>query len=262
MKNAVVLVIDLNHLKYIKYNINNIRQNIKDVDIIIITNQNDFKIVNEELKDKNIIIYTAENKTSPFYLKYHIFDEYFKRWEKILYLDCDTMILENADKLFDLLDDNNEMLVDFEEHQIIQYFDVSEMEIKENHQQFKDLLNENYINHKGFNAGILLYKSSVISKENVDKLKSLHLKYEKINKHGREQNILWNFQPGTDQPIINLVFIDKCKQIPNNYFCYWGRYNSNSIILHFCRWHAPWHNEEFNQKINKKYVDYFNNNKD
>lgn len=262
MKNVVILVADANHLKYLKYNINNIRQNISNTDIVIVTNKNDLPHAEEYLKEKNILIYCAENKTSPFYLKYHIFDEYFKQWDNILYLDCDVMILENASNLFNLLDEDNQFFVDFEENKIIKYFDLSDNEIKENSKDFNSLLNEKYINHQGFNTGILLYKSSIISKENTEKIKYLHEKYEKINKHGKEQNILWNLKPGTDQPIINLVFVDKCKQIPNNYFSYWRRYNSNSIILHFCRWDAPWHNEEFNEKINKRYMDYFNSNKD
>jgi lipopolysaccharide biosynthesis glycosyltransferase len=260
MKNATILGTDLNHLKYIKYNINNIRQNIKNTDIVIITNEKDFSLVNEELKEKNVFIYSIENKSSPYFLKYHIFDEYFKKWDNLLYLDCDTMILEDASKLFDLLDDENEMFVDFEEHKIFDFFNLSNEEIEQNQNEFKSLLDEKNINKIGFNCGILLYKSSVISKENIDKLKSYHLKYLNINKHGKEQNILWNHKPGSDQPIVNLVFLEKCKKVPNNFFSYWKRYNADSVILHFCRWNAPWFNEEFNEKINKRYVDYFNEN--
>jgi len=252
MKNVIILVTDINYLKHIKYNINNIRENFNTADIVVITNDNDSIEVQKELEKYNIIIYTVNNKNNPFYIKYHIFDEYFKKWDKILYLDCDTMILRNADILFDLIDDQSKMLVDFEEWQVIKYFDSYCPRTQENEKEYISLLNEDYINSNGFNTGILLYKSSIISKEIINKIQEYHVKYERINKH---------VEKGTDQPIINLAFGNQCKQISNNYFSFWKRFNENSLILHFCRWEAPWFNETFNNKINQRYVDYYNNNK-
>jgi len=249
---AIILGTDLNYIQHIKYNINNIKEKFNETDIVIITYINHLDKVKEELEKYNVIIYPINFEDNPFYIKYHVFDKYFKRWDKILYLDCDTIILDNLNKLFDLLDDENEMFVDFEQWPIIRYFDSYCPQTIDNENEYKSLLNEKYISFNGFNAGILLYKSSIISDDLIDKIHEYHIKYNKINKHVGK---------GSDQPILNLILMDRCKQVPNNYFSFWKRYDQNSLILHFCHWEAPWHNDAFNDKINQRYIDYYDNNK-
>ena len=249
MRNAVILIANLIYIKYAKYLINNIKDKNKDndFDIVVITNDEDFIQVQNQLKNYPVIIRSVDNENNIFYLKYHIFDEYFKQWENILYLDCDTIILGDINNLFNLTNTTHQMFANFEPWEIIRYFDSYCPQTEDNFKDYESLLKEKSINSKGFNTGILLYNSSIISKETTHEIYKYHEKYQKINKHTGN---------GTDQPIINLVFQEKCKEIPNNYFAYWEAYNQNSLILHFTHWHAPWFNERFNEKINEKYVDY------
>ena len=120
---------------------------------------------------------------------------------------------------------------------------------KSNANDYDLLSKETDINRNGFNTGIILYNSSIIKDDTVKNLFYLTEKYQKINKH---------VETGTDQPIINLQYIDIAKQIPNHYWSFWTEYNDNNLISHFCRWDPPWHNATVNNKIKTTYADYYN----
>lgn len=254
VKKLIILGTDENYLNHIKYNINNIRDKHGQIDICIIYDKNKEDKIKPALEEYNIFFLPVSSPSGQSYdrayhLKYHVFETYFKNWDKILYLDCDTMIFDKLDGLFDLLNENNNLFVDFEKNSIKKFF-TTWSPINESNQNDYDLLaQETDINKNGFNAGILLYNSSIIKEDTIERLYHLDEKYKKINKH---------VENGTDQPIINLIYREIAQQIPNNYWSFWTDYNDNNIISHFCRWDPPWWNATFNSKINAQYKDYYN----
>jgi len=253
MKNAVILATDKNYVKHVIYNINNIKSYNQDIDIIVLSDKINSEIIKKELKDFNVLFHEVnvlKINEGAFYLKYYIFDKFFKQWENILYIDCDTMIFSNLDKIFNLLDENNKMFVDHETCDVLKFFTSGCPRNQDNDGIYFELLKEDSINEQGFNSGIILYKSCIIEDSTIQKLHDLHEKYFNINKH---------VESGTDQPIINLLFAKIAKQMPNNKFAYFGDMTDETIITHFCRWHAPWVNDQYGSKIGMKYVDYYNN---
>ena len=254
MNKLIILVTDENYLNHIKYNISNIRDKHGEIDICIIYDKIKEDKIKPELDKYNVLFLPVSSPNGKsydraYYLKYHIFEKYFKSWDKILYLDCDTMIFDKLNILFDLLNENNNLFVDFEGNSIEKFFTMWSPINQSNQNDYNLLAQETDIKKYGFNTGILLYNSSIIKEDTVKKLYNLHEKYKKINKH---------VEKGTDQPIINLIYSEIAQQIPNHYFSFWTEYNDNNLISHFCRWDPPWNNVAFNNKIGTSYADYYN----
>ena len=250
VKKLIILGTDENYLNHIKYNINNIRDKHGQIDICIIYDKSKEDKIKPILEKYNILFFpVATPYDRAYYIKYHIFETYFKSWNKILYLDCDTMIFDKLDILFDLLNESNNFFVDFERNTIKDFFTTWSPIDSSNIEDYNLLAQETDIKKYGFNTGILLYNSSIIKEDTVKKLYDLHEKYKNINKH---------VETGTDQPIINLIYREIAQQIPNHYWSFWTDYNDNNIISHFCRWDPPWCNATFNSKINAQYKDYYN----
>jgi lipopolysaccharide biosynthesis glycosyltransferase len=174
MKELILLATDENYLNHIKYNINNIRDKHAQIDICIIydkTKEDKIKPALEKYKVLFLPVSPPSEKSydKAYHLKYHIFETYFKSWDKILYLDCDTMIFDKLDILFNLLDENNNLFVDFERNTIKNFF-ITWSPIDESNTNDYDLLNkETDINRNGFNTGIILYNSSIIKDDTVKK---------------------------------------------------------------------------------------------
>ena len=258
MKNLVVICTDDNYIPHVKYNINNIRDRHGEVDICILFEKQFESIIHNELSRYNVIFkpFTKNmDNTGPYGSKYHIFDVFFKSWDRILYIDCDTMIFSSLSPLFNLIDEKNLMYVDYEKNSIRNFFSMWTESNESNSNIFTELDNENLTDVKsnGFNSGILLYSSSLIDENTVNKLYEIGNKYRLINNHGNHGEGL-----GGDQPIINLLFNNHCNQVPNNYFCFWREISESTIIGHFCRWEAPWNNGHYNEKINTSYNNYYN----
>lgn len=246
----IIFGTDENYLNHIKYNINNIRDKHGQIDICIIYDKSKEDKIKPILEKYNILFFpVATPYDRAYYIKYHIFETYFKSWNKILYLDCDTMIFDKLNILFDLLNENNNLFVDFEGNSIEKFFTMWSPINESNQNDYNLLAQETDIKKYGFNTGILLYNSSIIKEDTVKKLYDLHEKYKNINKH---------VETGTDQPIINLIYSEIAQQIPNHYFSFWTEYNDNNLISHFCRWDPPWNNVAFNNKIGMIYTDYYN----
>jgi lipopolysaccharide biosynthesis glycosyltransferase len=245
MKKLIVLVSDQNYLTHTKYLFSNIINDTNyDGDLCLITN---IEVETSEFEEKNIFVKKYE-KIDPYFQKLNLFDTYFKNWDKVLYLDCDTMVIKkDLNKLFDL---DGDMYCEPEPWVIREYFNPDN-----NVDLFRNLQNEYNLEKVGFNSGSLLYNTSVIDEDTKNDLFSIKEKYQQINEHTRKE--------GGDQPILNLKFIDLWKEFPNNEISFWiieqsgysrriinnidhfytKRPNPDgTIIYHFVSPFAPWVN--------------------
>lgn len=244
MKKLIVLVSDQNYLNHTKYLFSNIVNDTDyDGDLCLITND---QVDTSEFENRNIYIKKFE-KIDPFFQKLNLFDVYFKQWDKVLYLDCDTMVIKkDLNKLFDLPGD---LYCEPEPWTIQEYFNG-----EKNISLFQELKREYDVNKIGFNSGSILFNTSIINDHTQKELFEIKEKYQGINEHTRKE--------GGDQPIINLKFIDNWERFPNNEICYWilpdsgyyrrvGLYNEvyenkpdpdSVIIYHFVHIYAPWGN--------------------
>jgi lipopolysaccharide biosynthesis glycosyltransferase len=256
-KKVVVLVADKNYKDHAKSLFVNIQIDGKwDGDYCLVTNME--KDEYKEFEDKGIYVKKIDT-LNPYFVKFSVFNTYFKQWDKIMYLDCDILINSPITTITNLED--VDMYCDGEKISVRDMFTMwyngglSEMvngkhfnTNLDQHTLF-DLDNNFDVEKNCFNSAFMYFDSKLINSTTVDELESLRERFKKINFHV-------GLSEGTDQPILNLLFLDNWTQIPNKYVSYFGDQDSNTIISHYCRWSAPWVNT--NPTIRNKYNDNLN----
>lgn len=235
MKNCLVLVTDINYINHVKSLIMQVREIGKwcgDI-CVILNNVNDNNVI-KDFESKGVIPLNVEFN-NPFYAKYSIFNEYFKQWDNILYMDADFVIRKNIEILIKQLTDGVDFLCDYEDNNLDLCFTK-----RENY----DLLNQKYSidKTKVFNSGCMLYDTDIINKETFSEIIKLSEELKKINTHT-------GVNGGTDQPILNIFFKDIAKQIKNISFHLKAK--GDEVALHTCRWHAPWKDSRYINQYNK-----------
>lgn len=233
-KIVLVLVADdnyMNHAKSLFYNIKNTGK--WKGDLCLITPSELDTEDKKTFDNHNINILKVKEKS--YYNKFFIFDEYFRKWDKVLYLDCDIFIFREMNEIFDMQVEENIIYASVDNDKLYTHF----CQGWEHKTKLKVLNNLNGI-YTGlmdyaFNTGVLYFNTSMINEFTVIELFKLKEKYTLINNHTN--------QKGTDQPILNFYFHNRFKEIDNEKFILKGSIDKNVILAHFYRWFAPWKNE-------------------
>lgn len=242
MKNeVVVLVADKNYKEHAKSLFVNIKKEGQwDGDYCLLTNMVEDEY--REFVDKGIYVKQI-NMSNPFYVKFSVFDSFFKQWKKVMYLDCDILINESLSKIKNL--DEVDMYCDGEKNTVRDLFSMwycGGLSDQINGKHFNTNmdpeslgdLDENFdVQKYCFNSAFMYFNTKLIDESTVDELEKLRERFKKINYHV-------GLTEGTDQPILNLLFLDRWVQIPNKYVSYFGDQDSNTIVSHYCHWSAPW----------------------
>lgn len=113
-KNAIVLFCDKNYFDFAKVTIYSLVDNIspdKTYDIVLISDSEDLDINLDLPKNVSLRVFPMElPKGVTFYESIYItkatyyrlfIPEFFKEYSRVLYLDCDLMILQNIDEIFE-----------------------------------------------------------------------------------------------------------------------------------------------------------------
>lgn len=259
MKNkVVVLVADKNYKEHAKSLFVNVKNDGQwDGDYCLVTNMEHNDYI--EFEEKGIYVKRIHNM-NPYFVKFSVFDPYFKQWEKIMYLDCDILINSKLSKITDL--DHADMYCDGERISVRDMFTmwhqngiadlVNGKHFNKNLDQesLNDLDNNFNVQKNCFNSAFMYFDSKLITKTTVSELDFLRERFKKINFHV-------GLSEGTDQPILNLLFLENWTQIPNKYVSYFGDQDSNTIISHYCRWSAPWVNQDY--RIHNRYTNNLHN---
>src|ERR1035437_69866 len=108
MKDKVIaFVSDENYINHVKsIAVNCIEQGKYDGDFAVICPINS----NAAKEFKEYGFYVLEVDAIGFLQKFSIFDSFFKSWEKFLYLDCDILIQDDLQRLFDLLERDDQVI--------------------------------------------------------------------------------------------------------------------------------------------------------
>ena len=168
------------------------------------------------------------------YRKFAIFDEYFAKWEIVVYMDCDVLIQKPLEPLLHECG-WGEILADRElftlEHAFTFWALEEELQRPERVASFEWLW-ENYDKQfRQFNTGFMVYHPRTAIPDARKKLAEMREKIEPINCH---------VQNGTDQPVFNLVFYGQFAKVQRDLVCYWRNAWDNTIIIHTCSGYAPW----------------------
>ena len=157
--------------------------------------------------------------------KLNLFRTNFKKWKRVVYLDCDILLLRNMQSLA-ALETSGKLMVDgedwptglasqFSPTQAPALFEELEKEVVD-------------ISVPNFNTSSMIFDTELITDDTYASLVKLLHKYQPILKNG-------------DQPVINLHFYDRWKQLPPDTLGFFQAPNAaSSIGLHFCNWNAPW----------------------
>ena len=254
MKKVIVLICDKNYLEHAKSLFGSIRLDGKWTgDLCLIANN----IEDSELSDlkKFGVEIIHKNFNGEYQIKFFIFDEYMKKWDYVIYMDCDFMVFDNLDKITpDEIKSKPLLSVDIEpfalHESFCQHWDGNDKKVALEH-----YLKDYDLNKKGFNAGFIAFNTSIIESNTVDNLFELAKRIEPINNH-----MLRESKSFSDQTINNLYFTNSLYYIPNKLVSYWRELTENTIVAHFCRWDSPWKNNDHSNRYQKKYIEkYFDN---
>lgn len=196
----------------------------------------------EWFKKKEIIIYNCNplwgssigKGYNPVVLnKFYLFTSYFKKWNRIIYIDADVIVKGPLNKLTKL---NGFAAVK-------STVNLGDQFIHDN-QQYKLIENKYKTVAKSFNTGFFVFPASLIKDDTIDSLLKLFENYKDISLYA-------------DEAILNLYFYKNWKSLPYiyNYLITIDLLNnnykpaySNALLYHFikidgiekCR---PWHPE-------------------
>jgi len=178
-------------------------------------------------KEKPFIEGDKREITKSFqYHKFYLFDEYFKNWNKIFYIDAGMHIFKPIKKMLEL-DCSNKLLAHSDAYPYFKDKLKCQFEKQAYPEVYQELTKNFNLNIDFFQTGILLFDSSIISKDTFNELIELSEKYfiSKTNEQG----------------IMNLLFNCKLKiwkqiQIKDDdtfYYDMWERpkYKKNNYIM-------------------------------
>ena len=232
-------------------------------------------IVNEEcgpdllkkLKNLNVHVFQVdklpENPTIHWY-KMYLMDEYFKKWDWILYCDLDVLFLNRIELDLDLKDKNT-LYTKTDDLSFMGHF-LEENLSEEQTIERKRIL-EQYGDGESLQTCFLLYHSSIIEEKFFDKLKLAY-------KHYYIEHSICR-QPYWDQTIYNIVFYNRWKDLGDRWIhglkymhdinWDWKKLDipyidnndyDNVIGLHTFHFCAPWN--ETNIRFNRIWKQYIN----
>ena len=148
--------------------------------------------------------HVLERGSKTFFQKFYVFDEYFKKWEFALYLDCDCVIQDDLERMFSLIyNEGDKIFMDTEDGSTIQTFWRDNE--KDKNKDIYDWMIENYphVTNQTFNTSLMLFKPEYICSNVPQKLIEIQEQVKRVNS---PENL------GTDQQIINLLLWPKTKK--------------------------------------------------
>jgi hypothetical protein len=251
MKKVFVLISDKNYLEHAKslfYAAKTIGN--WNHDLCLIANNVDDTYLEDFRKFGVEIIYKKIDNY--YYANYFIFDMYMKKWDYVVYMDCDFTIFGDLNLVVeDEIMRKNVISVDIEPFSIHEYF-CQGWDENEKKLSLVELSEQYDLNKKGFNAGYIEFNTNIINEETLQNLLNLSNKLQRINNHTSPN--------GSDQPIFNLYFINDLNYITDRKISYWKGSDEKTVAQHHCRWDAPWSNHSFSGRLNKTYINNYTEN--
>jgi len=236
-KNILVTLADKNYLKQAKQLFSSAYFNAAwKGDMMLLTND----ISNEEALwfiKRNILIKRYESlcdypigylkKSSVLTGKFFLFQEYFKNWERVIFLDSDIIVRSPIDFLLKIKGFG--AVKDVDSHPLRLQFTKEEFLDAKGRELLRELESKYFLEKPSFNSGVMVFTTDIINRDSFDKIKSIFEKYHVIHQVG-------------DQPTLNLYFYNKWEKMPIVFNIYASRIGIsygkikpkrlNGIIMH------------------------------
>jgi hypothetical protein len=230
---CIVLVADDAYLPHAKSVMVNCRRQGKWTGDFCIVMPPDAKAATPDyFKRRGVNVLTDDEPT--YYRKFAIFDAFFEKWDIVLYMDCDVLVVNPLEPLLHEVQ-WGQVLADrelFTLRHAFTYWAKPEFLAKpETVAEFDRLWAEFSPDYQQFNTGVLVYHPRTMIPDMRAKLRAMRERLAPINTH---------VVKGTDQPIINLVLYNRFASIRSDMVAYWRHEWAGSIIVHTCSGYAPW----------------------
>jgi len=250
MKKVFVIVSDYNYLEHAKYLFFSVvNQGKWTGDLCLIANNVEDNLLNDFRKFGVHILPIKEDNV--YYATLYIFDEFFKKWDFLTYMDSDFTIFGDLNTIIEQSDCEKPILhVEEEPFRLHEYFCQFFPESEKNN--LLSNLRQSYdLDKFGFNAGHISFNTSLIEKNTLSDLFEMCNNLSNINNHSGI---------GSDQPIINLYFTNNHKMIENKKVSFWRAADENTIAQHHLHGEAPWVSNDFCYRLNKTYLENYSEN--
>jgi len=186
----------------------------------------------------------GDKKYSPIILsKFYFFQEYFKKWQKIIFLDADILVYASLDNLLKLTGFNAPEAIPLRLRD----------EFISDKKRLSDLKKSYNLNSRAFSTGVFVFDTDLIQPDTFSDIISIYNKYEQIYQYGEES-------------ILNLFFYKNWKMLPMTYnsvpwylhnFCGLDKDKILAFVVHFvCEKIKPWnskslYHEEWQDNLNR-----------
>jgi len=236
--NAIVCFATPNYIDQMKYLIGAIRGVgawMGDLVTILINDKED-STESRELNKKGCIVIHRSIDEHPFFGKYFIYDEFFKRYNQVLYLDCDFLILKPLQGLFARYKKED------------MYWDKTPFDLDTG-------MTRSWLEQNGYDptkkmfqaAGILFKPKNIVTSGTARVLIELGRRLKPVNIHV-------NAGGSSDEPIQNIFWNKYTKpenEFKDRHLCFVGCRNQNTILAHTTNYHAPWNSVEYKGNYDK-----------
>jgi lipopolysaccharide biosynthesis glycosyltransferase len=220
-------------------------------DLCLLTTEN---YCQDDFERRGIHVYQVSDIKWTWCAKFHIFSDFFRRWKRVLYLDCDVLVQGELNETVDgLVKQLPAILLDgchgFDETYTIvhnwEHFDGSYGEGPDAHPEVYDKMRHQFphVGEVCLSADIIFFAPETIEAGTVERLQFVAKEYKEAN------------AGNADQPVLNLVLYDKMDSIGKD-FCTWfafdepcnrvvcpargWRGDEHPAILHYWNMYAPW----------------------
>lgn len=153
--------------------------------------------------------------------KFYLFDYFFKKWKKIIFLDCDIIIRTSIKNLKEM--DGFAVVKDVFPKLKMHFVNPLIINFEEDKLKFKEIKKKFNLNSNSFNSGVMVIDNKLIEKQTFSEIVRLFEKYKNLTFLG-------------EQPILNLFFYKRWNEIPvvyNNSSLHLEKNPSlKSIIIH------------------------------
>jgi lipopolysaccharide biosynthesis glycosyltransferase len=187
-------------------------------------------------KEKGILIYDcpllfdkpvgSRNYPPVVLSKFYLFKEYFKQWQKIIFLDADIIVRAPFEEILTV--DNFGA--------VRTTFALRDEFVWESWSDVKKVKSAYRLNGPAFNSGFFIFNTDLITNKTFDDLFSLHQRFEGVSVHGEEATLnLFFYKNWQELPIVyNSMpfFMDKYYRLSSSRLL--------AVVIHFVNSLKPW----------------------
>ncbi len=207
-----------------------------------------------DFEQRGINVLRVPDDQWSFLTKFWAFTPFFHRWKQAFCIDLDIIVQGPLQKVFDGLGPRlPTMGLNLEDGSILlglQYWDTQSGAGPEAHPELYERLIARFphVTQRMFNMAFMFYEPASIPVDTKDKLLAIHEEFKDLN------------PSNADQMVINLLLYDRMEEVTKDYFGFCGfdwpmnyipsefrkwRGDEVPVLLHFCRWSAPWIEKPF-----------------